>query len=51
MTDFSDRLPSLLRGDLCLSRLLFQIEQEKKKVTKEFLEHSLEPLIYLQQVP
>lgn len=38
MTDFSDRLPSLLRGDLCLSRLLFQT-RGNKKVSRE---HGLE---------
>lgn len=38
VTDFSDRLPSLLRGDLCLSRLLFQTEEEENNVISYSME-------------
>lgn len=41
VTDFSDRLPSLLRGDLCLSRLLFQTEEEENNITSYSMEQGL----------
>lgn len=41
VTDFSDRLPSLLRGDLCLSRLLLQTEEEENNITSYSTEQGM----------